>query len=322
MSVRYILCDIILLMGKEGQPLPPEAKEFPQKGELYFLSHPGTKDIFSGYGLIAKEGFRDYLVGLLMVDRPEPVNPEWLEQVEGIFGEYQLVPMTAAGERGIVCHMQIEEESLVHLRQFPSPKAQAIREALQPLLEEKPKPLLRVRWDEELRLWRSQLITKCEIPVEVKAIFEKTGSGCLAVETSEGIIFLAHASDADVAGFANRPVLSQWQLIKMPTAPLIRFHLTILDQLQSPYCFETFFNLAKSESIRILSKQVQQDTLILSFLGDDLENRFSRVLPFPQEERQALHQLIGQAVEHLVSIPRGKRDFGLAKAQFQAKVGL
>lgn len=308
-------------MGKEGPPSSPEARELPQKGELYFLSHPGREDIFSGYGLVAQEGFRDYLVGLLMVDRPEPVDPEWLEQVEETFGGYQLVPMTATGERGIVCQMQVEEDSLVHLRQFPSPKAQAIREALQPLLEEKPKPLLRIRWDEKLRLWTSELVTRLEIPAEVKAV-EKTGPGCFAVETSEGIVFLAHASDADIEGFANRPVLSQWQLIEMPTAPLIRLHLTILDQPQSPCCFETFFNITKSESLRILAKQLQQDTLILAFLGDDLEHRFSKVLPFPQEERQALHQLIGQAIERLVSIPRGKRDFDLAKAQFQAKVDL
>lgn len=51
-----------------------------------------------------------------MVDRPKPVDPAWLKWVEDTYGEYQLVPMTATGERGIVCRMQIELEGLVHLR--------------------------------------------------------------------------------------------------------------------------------------------------------------------------------------------------------------
>lgn len=39
---------------------PPwaETKEIPKRGKLYFLWHSGTEDVFSGYGLVAKEGFR------------------------------------------------------------------------------------------------------------------------------------------------------------------------------------------------------------------------------------------------------------------------
>lgn len=148
------------------------------------------------------------------------------------------------------------------------------------------------------------------------------GSGCFAAETSEGIVFLAAAGDADVEGFANKPVLSQWQLIEMPTAPLIRLHLTILDRPENPYRFETFFNISNPESCRILSEQLGQEALVLAFLGDDLEHRFSKVLPFPQEERQAVHQLVGQAIEHLVSIPKEERDFDLAKREFQGWGGL
>jgi len=53
-----------------------------------------------------------------------------------------------------------------------------------------------------------------------------------------------------------------------------------------------------------------------------LEHRFSKVLPFPREERQALDRLIGLAIDWLVSIRKEKRDFDLAKGQFQAGVGL
>ena len=71
-----------------------------------------------------------------MVDRPNPADPKWLKQVEEAFGECQLVPMTAAGEWGIVCQMQVEQESLIYLRQSSTDKAFAIKKALEPLLDE------------------------------------------------------------------------------------------------------------------------------------------------------------------------------------------
>ena len=131
-------------------------KELIGRGELFFLSHPGKEEIFSGYGLTVEEGSKGNLVGLLMVDRPRPVDPKWLKQIERNFGEYQLVPMTATGERGIVCHMRIEPESQKYLCQYSTNKTGAIRQALEPLLKEPPKPVFGLSWDEEKRLWRSR----------------------------------------------------------------------------------------------------------------------------------------------------------------------
>jgi hypothetical protein len=257
-----------------------------------------------------------------MGDRPRPVPPEWLRDGEEAFGEVELVEMTPGGERGILCQMQVEEGSVPHLRWFGTPKAKLIQEALDPLLEERPKPILKIRWDEERRLWANEFLTRTKIPPEDREVLEKTGSGCFAVETSEGIVFLAAASDADVQGFAGSPVLSQWQLVEMPTAPLIRLHVTILDRPHHPYRFEAFFNISSPESCRILSEQLGQDSLILAFLREDLEHRFSKMLPFAKEERRAVHQLIGQAIEHLATIPEGKRDFDPAKAEFQKRCEL
>jgi hypothetical protein len=104
---------------KEREP----EKETVGKGELFFLSHPGPEDVFSGCGLAMQPGTKKLLVGLLMVDRPRPVDPEWLKEVEAEFGEYQLFAMTASGERGIACQMQIEPESLPHLCQFSGQQA-------------------------------------------------------------------------------------------------------------------------------------------------------------------------------------------------------
>jgi hypothetical protein len=94
-------------------------KETIGRGELLFLSHPGTQETFSGYGLTMQSGTEQLLVGLLMIDRPHPADPGWLAEVEASFGEYDLVAMTPAGERGIACQMQIDPESLPHPCRFP-----------------------------------------------------------------------------------------------------------------------------------------------------------------------------------------------------------
>jgi len=52
----------------EKEPIP----EIIKKGELFFLSHPDNETIFSGYGLTLQSDRKDYLAGLLMVDRPKP----------------------------------------------------------------------------------------------------------------------------------------------------------------------------------------------------------------------------------------------------------
>lgn len=195
-------------------------KEIIGQGNLYFLYHPGTEDIFSGYGLTVQPGRKDRLVGLLMVDRPKPADPEWLTQVKNTFGDSQLVAMTATGERGIVCRMQIEPDSLIHLRQLPLEKATDIKRTLEPLLEDLPKPVFTLRWVQEAQSWQSQIAYPNELPKEVSEVFDGFGFGCLAVESDVGVVHICHAADADIEGFANKPVLSQWQLIKMPTAPL------------------------------------------------------------------------------------------------------
>ena len=137
-------------------------KEVMTRGELYFLWHPIRSGIFSGYGLTLRPGSKDFLVGLLMVDRPTPVDPDWLKQVEHTFGEYHLIGMTAAGERGIACQMQIEPNSLPYLHRLPTAKAAAIEQALNPLLEEPPNPCFSLRWDQEQGLWSSEMMRPFE----------------------------------------------------------------------------------------------------------------------------------------------------------------
>jgi hypothetical protein len=288
------------------------------RGELFFLVHPGSEDIFSGYGLTIYQGRKDLLVGLLMVDRPQPVAPSWLAKVEETFGEARLVAMAATGERGLLCQLQIEPESLPYLQQFPDTKSAAIAQALIPLLEEPPRPVFSLCWNESIGAWQSELAS-AELPQALREVFERTGYGCLAAETNIGVVHVCHASDADIEGFANKPVWSQWQLIEMPTAPLIRLELVVVDQPETPFKFESFLNICAQDQADVLEQLAGQGTLYLAFHGDDLGHRFTKVIEHEPKQRSQLAWLFARARRYWQSLPPGRRDFDLAKAQFMRR---
>ena len=55
-------------------PTKGEAMQRRHEPPLLFLWHPGTRDIFSGYGLAIAPL---HLIGLMMVDHPRTVDPVW-----------------------------------------------------------------------------------------------------------------------------------------------------------------------------------------------------------------------------------------------------
>jgi len=291
-------------------------KEIINRGDLYFLCHPGSENVFSGYGLAVKAGSNEHLVGLLMIDRPPDGVTEWLHTVEEAFGQYELMAMTAAGERGILCQMQIEPESQPHLKRFPFDKAAAIESSLQQVLEECPNAAFIMSWDEKSHAWCSQIASPDELSPELREVFEWTGYGCLAIEANIGVVHVCHASDSDIEGFADKPVWCQWQLILMPTAPLIRLELVIPDRPQNPFKFESFLNVAEEDQARVLDQLANQDQLFMAFYGDDLGYRYAKVLPHSEQQWQQLDELMTKATDHWNMIPSEERDYDRAKAEF------
>lgn len=306
-------------MVPEGNPSsshPLEAKERPRVGDLYFLWNPTTEN-FSGYGLVTEEDHPDRLVGLLMVDRPQPADPQWLAKVEAAYGEYRLIPMTKTDERGILCQMQIVKDSLPYLRSFPNPKSSDIRVALKPLLDEPPNPVLKVRWNPLLSLWQSDFWIG--LPQEMQAMFIKTGYGSFAAESKGIVSFVTYAPDEDIESFRRAPVLYRWELIQMPTAPLIRFRATILDDPRSPYALEHFLNTSDLEQARILSRLIEQKELSFDFFGAEFEFRYSKHLDHPIRMREQLRWCVQQAKDYWATLDPEERDFDLAKAEFQRR---
>lgn len=286
------------------------------RGELLCLYHPGTNDVFSGYGLVMEDDEPGDLVGLLMIDRPFPADLAWLERIYDAYGECDLVPMTAHGERGLVCQMHIEPDSLRHLRRFSPAFGQPLQEALQPLLEEPPAPILALRWDEGCRVWLSEMVFRNDLPPAVREVFEHTGYGCLAVESSRGIVHVCHASDEDIDNFVDKPVEARWDLIEMPTAPLVRLELLVYDAPRDPFCFESFLNVAAPDQLAVLAELAGQGDLYLAFYGDDLSYRYTAVLPHGEQQWQRLDEIISRGESYWAGLPEAERDFDRAKALY------
>jgi len=293
--------------------------EVVSRGSLYYLWHPGTDGVHSGYGLTLYPDRPDQLVGLLMVDLPHPADPLWLRSVANTYGECSLIPMAASGERGLACLMMVEPDSIPHLQRFPIPLSGHLQQALQPFLNEPPAPRLKLRWDPDSELWTSRFAPPNELTPELRTVFEQHGYGCLAVESTVGVLHLCHAPDRDIESFRGKPALTQWQLIEMPTAPLVRLEAVIYDNPLQPYRFESFLNIGEEDQLNVLAQLAGQEELHLVFFGDDLEYRFTKTLPHNEQQWQQLDEMINSALDIWQQLPPEQRDYDLAKATFMAR---
>lgn len=165
----------------------------------------------------------------------------------------------------------------------------------------------------------NQTFGRTELDQTLHEVFRGFGYGCLAVETDIGIVHICHAADDDIEGFANKPVLYQWQLTEMPTAPLIRLELVILDRPGNPFKFESFLNAAEEDQADVLAQLANQDQLHLAFYGDDLTYRFTKVVKHHRQQWQYLDELVDLATSYWDRIPPERRDFDQAKAEFMSR---
>ena len=291
-------------------------REIIERGSLYYLYHPGTDNVHSGYGLTLYPNRPEQLVGLLMVDLPQEADPLWLRSVANTYGDCPLIPMTSDGKRGLACRMVIERDSVSHLQHFPIPLSNHLQQALCPFLDDPPAPRLKLKWDPDTQLWQSHFAPSNELTPELRQVFEQHGYGCLAVESTAGILHLCHAPDRDIEGFRGKPAGYRWQLIEMPTAPLVRLEAFIYDDPLRPYRFESFLNVGEEDQLNVLAKLAGQEALHLVFFGDDLEYRFTKSLPHDERQWQQLDELISRALAYWEHLPAADRDFDLAKAVF------
>ena len=105
----------------------------------------------------------------------------------------------------------------------------------------------------------------------------------------------------------------------MPTAPLVRLEVTILDHLRNLYRFESFLNVAQEDQARILTRLANQDQLYLAFYGDGFDYRFTKVISHDRQQWQFLDELVMEAMDYWSRIPPNDRNFEQAKAEFMRR---
>ena len=130
---------------------------------------------------------------------------------------------------------------------------------------------------------------------------------------------LAKATDEDVASFRGKvPIQTRWELGRFASGSVLRLVLTIFDQPDRPYTFETFINVASPEQRACVEQLLKQDKLHLHFFDSRADYALTKVIGHPRHWYEHLKPLIVQAVQDRETIGLAW-DFEGAKALFQAR---
>ena len=116
--------------------------------------------------------------------------------------------------------------------------------------------------------------------------------------------------------FEGKPASYNWELIEMPTAPLVRLAVQVFDRPTNPFLFESFLNVGEKDQLGVLSQLAGQDRLYFSFYGDDLEYRFAKILEHDEQQWQKLDDITERALAYWNQLPPAQRDFDLAKEMY------
>lgn len=159
---------------------------------------------------------------------------------------------------------------------------------------------------------------------ELKALMDTDESVAVLWQDAENerTALLAKAADQEVAGFrGNTPVQFYWELGCFDCGSVLRFHLTIFDQPENPYRFETFINVASPEQLACCMKLLDQETLQIHFFGSRTEYVFTKEVRYPLTQRRQLGKLVTQALQDQETLGTAW-DFNQAKVMFQVQYRL
>jgi hypothetical protein len=159
---------------------------------------------------------------------------------------------------------------------------------------------------------------------ELKSLMAQDNSvAVLWPNAGEGrIALLAKAADQDVASFKGEaPIQTYWELGRFACGSVLRMHITIFDQPNHPYRFETFINVASPEQFACVNQLMTQETLQLHFFDSQTEHGFTKVISYSLAQRGRLKKLITQALQDWEKLGE-VWDFDQAKSLFQAQYPL
>jgi hypothetical protein len=126
---------------------------------LYFLTHEGNAQMFSGYGIPLNEG-KSPLVGMVMIDRPNRCPESYIKELREVFGEAIIGPMTFNHDRGLYTWMNIKDPASLELVRddLYSPNIDETRYVLDLAAKAGflPKARLKLSWSSERQVWLSE----------------------------------------------------------------------------------------------------------------------------------------------------------------------
>ena len=77
----------------------------------------------------------------------------------------------------------------------------------------------------------------------------------------------------------------------------------VMDNPNNPYLFESFLNAAEEDQAIVLAQLANQDQLYLSFIGDGLTYRSTKVIPHTEQQWQQLDEIIKEALMYYNELP-------------------
>lgn len=127
---------------------------------LYFLTHEGDQNVFSGYGIPFASSDKSHLLGILIIDGPYRYPKDYIKSLEDAFGEAVVGPVTVNGDIGLYTQMRISDPyslSLVRSDLYGR-NLEETRYILNFALEKGciPKTRLKLYWSREKGLWISE----------------------------------------------------------------------------------------------------------------------------------------------------------------------
>lgn len=158
---------------------------------------------------------------------------------------------------------------------------------------------------------------KIVFPDVLYQFLQSVDSGCLAVNTDQGVVVLLK-TDALHLPEGNVPILYEYALGVFPEGSVIRLYLEIYDRPEAPFQAETFLNPAVQEDLVLLQELCRQDHLDIHVVNTAFEVRYAKRVRQSVKTTCELHQLVRIAVQYNSLIPADKLDFEMVKRRLQA----
>lgn len=161
-------------------------------------------------------------------------------------------------------------------------------------------------------------MSRIEFPKELRPVLESSTFFVSVAKVRDRAAILVKAPAEELEGFRDAPIRHRFELARYEQGPVLCMVLEVLADPNHPFGLETFFDVGQRQDRALAWDLVNQATLVVYFVDQDLNYTFSRRLRHRPKQRERLRRLIGQARSHLESVDRP--DWKAARERFLREV--